>query len=152
MVDLSDKEFWFTKGTAKSAAYEYIKDYELTDEETDFLYFCICSIIIECLFESFNIKEDPEQYARMLYHGETAMVGYIASEDPELFNSKIFKLSLLMKDRSIVVEDYFYETLLSRKAEKYSYELYKDFLRDIYVDIVTNKDDLVKAVHKKFVK
>lgn len=152
MIDLSDKNIWYAKGTAKSIAYEYISRYELTDEQTDYLYFMICSLLIERLFESFEIKEDPESYARMLYHGEKAMVGYIATAAPELFDSKIFKLSLLMKDRERVVEDYFYETVLRNNTDRYSYEDYKEYMRDIYMDLIEYKEDLVRAVRNKFVK
>ncbi|MBQ9036086.1 MAG: hypothetical protein IJ115_01305 [Erysipelotrichaceae bacterium] len=140
MTDLSDKDSWYLKGTSKAIAYEYLKEYDLSDEMADGLYRYICSYLIVSLFDYFKIVEDPFDYANMLYHGEKAMLGFIGTVDPDILEDKSFKLELLTKDRERVIEDRYLYTLVRSKAEKFDYELFDDLISETFMYLITDKE------------
>lgn len=152
MIDLSDKENWYQKGTSKAIVYEYIKEYDLTDEEIDALCKYVCSYIIVSLYEEFEIDDDPLDAASVLYHGEKALLAYLGTVDPDLINDKVFKMQLLNEDRERVLEEHFLYDVIRSAAKDFDYERYEDAIGDMFYYLVKEKEENLQLVREDLVK
>ena len=152
MIDLSDKSDWYLKGISKAIAYEYIREYDLSDVEIACLYKYVCAYLIATLFDEFKISDDPVEYASILYHGEKAILGYLGTVDPKLMDDKVFKLELLAKDRERVLEDYYLYKVSSLLGKDFDYERYDDAIEDVFTYLVTQKEENLARVREDLVK
>lgn len=143
MLDTSN---WFRKGLIKSLAYEYLQEYDLTDDQIEKLCHYLSMIFINEIYDYYHIDEDIEAPACSLYKSQEDQEAYLNRYHPDIFEDKIFKLTLLYKDRERVIEDYYLHYLICDHIGGYDYDDNKELIRDIYCFALENKEDLLRNI------